>query len=50
MGKICYGLLKIAWNSVLFILFRQMLINGARVDGGTDMTAAQLTTLVKSLI
>lgn len=27
-----------------------MLINGVRVDGATDMSATQLTTLVKSLL
>jgi hypothetical protein len=32
------------------MLLRFMLVNGVRVDGATDMNAAQLTALIKSLL
>lgn len=50
MGQIRDGLTQNPRHSVPFYLFRQMLINGVRVDGATDKSAAQLADLVKSLL
>lgn len=50
MGQIRDGDPACFWHTVSVILNRTVYINGARVDGVTEMTVDQLTTLLANLI